>query len=69
MQKDGVRYAEKASLLSAFDIRGALPTQILAGGTEEFVPIEALRKAAKENKKLAAWLAVVDSIASPRCYY
>lgn len=69
VQKDGVRYAEKASLLSAFDIRGALPTQTLAGDTEEFVPIEALRKAAKENKKLAAWLAVVDSIASPRCYY
>ena len=35
VQKDGVRYAEKASLLSAFDIRGALPTQTLAGGTEQ----------------------------------
>ncbi len=69
VQAGGVRYAEKASLLAAFHIRGTLPTRILAGGTEVFVPIDALRPFAQENKKLAAWLTVVDTIASPHCYY
>ena len=69
VQKDGTRYAGKTSLDAAFHIKGALTTCKLAGGSEDFVPLDALRRYARENDKLDVWLSVVDSIASPRTYY
>lgn len=66
VQKDGVRYADAAQILSVFGVKGPWPLTHIAGGDEAFVRIEDLRPAAKSNKALAAWLEVVDSLALAR---
>lgn len=63
VQKEGVRYVEAASFAAAF---GRLPQAgavKLAGGDEDFVPVEAVRPLAQDHGKLRRWLEVLDSIA------
>ncbi len=69
VQKGGVRYAEIDQVREEFSIQGRLNPVTLSGGNEAFVKLDELRPYAKENRALAAWLDVVDSLAYPRTYY
>ncbi len=69
VQKGGVRYAELDQVREEFSIQGRLNPVTLSGGNEAFVKLDELRPYAKENRALAAWLDVVDSLAYPRTYY
>ena len=69
VQKRGVRYAELDQVREEFSIQGRLNPVTLSGGNEAFVKLDELRPYAKENRALAAWLDVVDSLAYPRTYY
>lgn len=69
VQKNGVRYTEKDDVTKTFAIKAPLSSVKLEGGDELFVKIDNLRPLAKENKPLSDWIAVVDSVSFPRCYY
>ena len=63
VEKDGIRYVETAPFCEAFQCeRPSVATETLAGGDEQFLPLEAFRGAAKKNKALAAWLEAADGI-------
>lgn len=66
VQKDGVRYVDAAEAARVFGLPKTWPTIKIPGGEEDFARIEDLRPAAKDNKTLAAWLEVVDSLAFAR---
>ncbi|MDO4938098.1 MAG: hypothetical protein Q4E62_09290 [Sutterellaceae bacterium] len=62
VQKDGVRYVERASFEAAFEQKLTEPTVKLAGGDEDFVELSKVEKYAKDNEKLKNWLAVVETL-------
>ena len=63
VEKDGIRYVEAAPFCEAFQCeRPPAAAVTLAGGDEQFLPLEAFRGAAKKNEALAAWLETADGI-------
>ena len=63
VEKDGIRYVEAAPFCEAFQCeRPPAAAVTLAGGDEQFLPLEAFRGAAKKNEALAVWLETADGI-------
>lgn len=68
VQKDGIRYMQKDDL-KLFNIEENLKAVTLEGGDELFVNVESVRRYAKDEPRLKAWLDVVDSLDYPKTFY
>ena len=64
VQKDGERFAEKASFAAVFpgEAGKLKETRKIPGGDEEFFPFSAISRLAGENPELSAWLDAMERI-------
>ena len=64
VQKDGERFAEKASFAAVFpgQAKKFEETRKIPGGDEEFFPFSAISRLAGENPELSAWLDAMERI-------